>query len=179
MAYGDLAVEGRIVAGRIRMFKDDLERALGPLVGADALSLAPGTEADALVMRYLRDHLQVEVDGEVLAPTLLESGEDELDRETVWWVVVQYEASAPLESFTVRNTLLFELFDDQRNVFKFVRFPEEVQQTFTFTPEEVEHGVRLLTNAPENPPKGPNEPKSGSVSSSDPATPEPEGRMAR
>ena len=49
MTYGDLAVEGRVLAGRIRMFKDDLERALGPMVGADALSLAPGGEADAAV----------------------------------------------------------------------------------------------------------------------------------
>jgi len=43
----------------------------------------------------------------------------------------------------VRNTLFFELFDDQRNVFKFVRFPDEVQQTYTFTPTESEHVVRL------------------------------------
>jgi len=143
LTYGDLAVEGRVVAGRIRMFKDDLERALGPLVGADALSLAPGDEADALVLRYLRDHLQIEVEGRVLAPTLLDSGQDELDRETVWWVVVQYEAPSPASSFTVRNTLFFELFDDQRNVFKFVRFPDEVQQTYTFTPTESEHVVRL------------------------------------
>lgn len=143
MTYGDLAVEGRFVAGRIRMFKDDLERALGPLVGADALSLAPGGEADALVMRYLRDHLRIEAGGEVLAPVLLDSGEDELDRETVWWVVIQYEAPSPATVFTVRNTLFFELFDDQRNVFKFVRFPDEVQLTYTFTPGESEHVVRL------------------------------------
>ena len=148
MAYGDLAIEGRVIAGRIRIFKDDLERALGPLVGADALSLTPGSEADALVMRYLRDHLEIEVDGELLRATLVDSGQDELDRETVWWLVVQYEAPAPPESFTVRNTLLFELFDDQRNVFKFVRFPEQVQQTYTFTPGEAEHRVRLQSHSP-------------------------------
>ncbi|MEJ2538502.1 MAG: hypothetical protein P8188_00745 [Gemmatimonadota bacterium] len=147
MTYGDLAVEGRVIAGRIRMFKEDLERALGPMVGADALSLSPGSEADALVMRYLRDHLEIEVEGRIVEPRLLESGQDELDREVVWWVLVQYEAPSPAERFTVRNRLFFELFDDQRNVFKFVRFPEEVQLTFTFTPGESEHVVRLQPGA--------------------------------
>lgn len=174
MAYGDLAVEGRVVAGRIRMFKDDLERALGPMVQADALSLAPGTEADALVMRYLRDHLEIEVDGTPLAANLLDSGQDELDRETVWWVVIQYEAPSPLETLVVRNTLFFELFDDQRNVFKFVRFPEQTQQTFTFTPDEAEHRIRLAVHDGGTD----NEPPVPGVSSSEPLALESERRMA-
>ena len=143
IAYGDMAVEDRFIAGRVRIFKDDLERALGPLVGADAVSLAPGTEADALVMAYLREHLHIEAGGEVLPALLLGSGEDELDREPVWWVLVQYEATSPLESFTVRNTLLFEVFGDQRNIFKFVRFPDQESRTYYFAPGEEEHQVRF------------------------------------
>jgi hypothetical protein len=161
IAYADMAIEGAVVAGRIRIFKDDLERALGPLVGADAVSLRPGAEADVLVLRYLREHLVVEVPagpgagaggdaergnphqrpGTVLEPTLLRSGQDELDREPVWWVIVQYEATAPVASFRVRNTILFEVFDDQRNIMKFVRFPDETQKTFYFDKDEAEHVV--------------------------------------
>lgn len=164
IAYADMAVEGAVVAGRIRMFKDDLERALGPMVGADAFTLRPGGEADALVMRYLRQRLVLEVAGPnaagasdragaggadgadgadvaVLEPTLLQSGEDMLDREAVWWVIVQYEATAPIDTLRVRNTLLFDVFDDQRNIMKIVRFPDETQKTFYFDENEAEHVV--------------------------------------
>ena len=155
MAYGDLAIEGRVIAGRIRIFKDDLERALGPFVSADALSLSPGPEADALVLRYLRDRLAVRVHGSNLQPELVASGEDELDREPVWWVLVQFQADAPVVDFTVRNTLLFELFDDQRNVMKFVHFPDETPRTFYFAPGEDEHRVRFGGQAESDPmPRG-------------------------
>jgi len=125
------------------MFKDDLERALGPLVGADTLTLEPGAEADALVMRYLRDNLRIRVDGLDLEASLLESGEDDLDLEPVWWLIVQYPAPSPVTELHVRNTLLFDVYDDQRNVFKFVHFPDEKQRTFYFAEGESEHVVRF------------------------------------
>jgi len=143
LAYGNLAVEGSLIAGRIRLFKDDLGRALGPMVGAASLTLQPGPEADALVMRYLRDNLSISVDGQELEATLLSSGEDELDREPVWWVLVQFRAPSPPEALHVRNTLLFDVHDDQRNIFKFVHFPDETQRTFYFAEGESEHVVRF------------------------------------
>lgn len=138
-----MAVEGAILAGRIRFFKDDLERALGPKLGTDAVSLTPGPEADALVLGYVRERLRIAADGQVLAPRVLASGYDELDREPVWWITLEYRAAAPMDEITVRNTLLFELFDDQRNVFKFVRFPDRTQRTFYFAHGEEEHRVRF------------------------------------
>lgn len=143
IAYADLAVEGAVIAGRVRLFKDDLERALGALVDADAVALEPGAEADALVGRYLREHLHLEADGRALELSLLESGQDELDREPVWWVLVQLQAPAPVASLTVRNTLLFELFGDQRNIMKLVHFPDQTQRTYYFAPGEEEHRVRF------------------------------------
>jgi hypothetical protein len=143
IVYADFAVEGRLVAGRLRFFKDDLARALGPMVGATVLDLEPGPEADALVMRYLGQHLLVEVGGSALVPELLQSGQDELDREPVWWVIVQFPSHAPLEAFRVRNTLLFEMFGDQRNIMKFVHFPDQRQKTFYFAPGETEQVVRF------------------------------------
>jgi hypothetical protein len=143
LAYGDLAIEGSLIAGRIRMFKDDLEQALAPLVGVEDLTLEPGSEADALVMRYVRDNLHIRVDGQELEAALLGRGEDDLDLEPVWWVIVQYEAPSPVTELHVRNTLLFDVYDDQRNVFKFVHFPDEKQRTFYFAEGESEHVVRF------------------------------------
>lgn len=143
IVYADFAVEGPVVAGRVRFFKDDLERALGPLVGASALSLAPGPEADALVLRYLDAHLALEADGVRLAPELLGSGQDELDREPVWWVLVQYRAPGAVEALFLSNTILFEVFDDQRNILKLVHFPDGDARTFYFAPGESEQRVRF------------------------------------
>ncbi len=143
IAYADLGIEGSVVAGRIRMFKNDLEAAIGPMVGADAFTLQPGQEADALVMRYLRDHLHLRAAGRDLDPELLQSGQDMLDREPVWWIMVQFEAVAPVDSLAVTNTLLFDVYDDQRNIMKFVRFPDEAQKTFYFDSDESEHTVRF------------------------------------
>jgi hypothetical protein len=147
-----MAIEGAVIAGRIRMFKSDLERALGQMFGADAFTLMPGDEADMLVMRYVRENLTMEAAGPVgraggrngavlLEPKLVQSGEDMLDREPVWWVVVQFEAEGAIASLRVRNTLLFEVFDDQRNIMKFVRFPDRSQKTFYFDEDEAEHVV--------------------------------------
>jgi hypothetical protein len=136
IAYGDLAVEGSVIAGRIRIFKDDLELALGPRLGVTSTLLEPGPEADALVMEYVRERLTVSVDGQELGPILLQAGQDEMDREPVWWVTIQYQAPGDVSEFVVRNELLFELFEDQRNVFKFVRFPDQVQRTYYFAPGE-------------------------------------------
>ncbi len=143
LAYGDLAIEGSLIAGRIRFFKDDLERALAPRDGNDTFRLEPGAEADALVMRYVRENLRIRVDGQELEASLVGSGEDELDLEPVWWVIVQYQAASPTTELEVRNTLLFDVYDDQRNVFKFVHFPEEKQRTFYFAEGEEEHIVRF------------------------------------
>jgi hypothetical protein len=71
------------------------------------------------------------------------SGEDELDLEPVWWVIVQFQATVHVEELHVENTLLFDVYDDQRNVFKFVHFPDETQRTFYFAEGESEHVVRF------------------------------------
>lgn len=130
--YADIAIEDATAGGRVRFYKQQLERALGPMVDADAVTLSPGAAADSLVLRYLRGHLVLTTHGDTLQPTLLRSGEEALEHHQGWWIAVHYEAAAPIDSLHVRNTLLFEVYDDQRNVMRFVHFPEETRQTVTF-----------------------------------------------
>ncbi len=136
--YADIAVEESVVGGRFRFFKEQLEAALGPLLDADAVELRPGAEADALVLRYLRDHLRIEADGAALAPILLDSGEEELGHHIGWWVVVQWEAPAAVERLRIVNTLQFELFDDQRNMMRIVRLPGGTPATYYTAAGEAE-----------------------------------------
>lgn len=136
--YADLAIEGPTVAGRLQFFRKDLERALGPILGADAITLRPGPEADALVLRYLRDRLTLVAHGDTLQPALLRSAEIELGHHPGWEVTLSWEAASPIDALRVRSTLLFDLHDDQRNVMRFVRFPEETRETVTLEPGAAE-----------------------------------------
>ena len=67
---------------------------------------------------------------------IIGSGDDELDREPVWWYQVQYTATEPIVSARITNTVLFEVFADQSNVLRVVRFPEETRNAYYFAPGE-------------------------------------------
>jgi len=143
VSYGAAAVEGSVLAVRIRFFRDDLATALARHAGRADVTLQVGPEADALFLAYLNSRLTVTVGGRTLPPTLVGSGEDELDREPVWWYAVQFDAGAPLTAFRVRNALLTELFDDQANIVKFVHFPDQRQKTYSFGRGEETFEVRF------------------------------------
>ena len=129
--YADLAIEGGVIGGSIRFFKKDLERALGPMLRSDAVSLTPGPEADALVLRYLAERITLVAHGDTLQPSLIRGEEIRMTHHPGWQVTVSWQATAPVAGLHVRNTLLLELHDDQRNVMRFVRFPEETRVTLT------------------------------------------------
>jgi len=140
---GNAAVEGDLIITRIRFFKDDLESALRLNGAGPDFVLADDPTTDAAFMEYFKERYVVWVGGVRISPTMLAKGEDELDREPIWWDAVQHEAPEVVEVFQVRNTLLFELFDDQRNIVKFVHFPEETQRTFSFGEGDEEFEIRF------------------------------------
>lgn len=136
--YADLAIEGATVGGRVRFYREQLEEALGPMLDADAVSLSPGAEATALVGRYLAGRLTLVADGDTLPATVLRTGEVAMEHHHGWEVTLSWEATAPIDTLRVRNTLLFEIHDDQRNIVRVVRLPEETPTTLTFDAEQPE-----------------------------------------
>lgn len=141
VSYGQAAVENDVVMLRVRLFRDDLEGALRRQSGRADLNLTPGPETDGAFLAYLRDHLTMSVDGATLPVRIVSSGRDELDREPVVWYVLQFDAPGTVTRFRVRNTLLLEMFDDQRNIVKFVHFPDQTQKTYSFGEGEEEFDV--------------------------------------
>jgi len=140
---GSAAVEGNLIITRIRFFKDDLETALrGSGAGPDFV-LGDDPSVDAAFMAYFEERYTVTVGGERLSPSIVAKGEDELDREPIWWYAVQHQATEDISVFRVRNTLLLELYDDQRNIVKFVHFPNETQKTYSFGEGEEEFEIRF------------------------------------
>ncbi len=136
ISYGHMAVEKNVVVCRIRFFQDDLEAALRHYGGHDAFRMAASPQVDSLFAAYFAEHFALEVDGKALAGRIIGSGQDAVDREPVWWYMVQFEAPAPIQKLRLRNTLLFDLFDDQKHVFKVVHFPEETQRSYYFAKGE-------------------------------------------
>ena len=68
-------------------------------------------------------------------------GEDELDREPVWWYQVRFDAPGPIRALKITNSILFEVFDDQSNVLRVVKFPEEDRRAYYFA--HGEESVRI------------------------------------
>jgi len=143
VSYGSAAVEGRVLLIRIRFFRDDLENALKGATRRSDFVLRDDPATEAAFLAYFAERFRVTVGGKPLPAALVQSGEDELDREPVWWYALQLEAPEPIQAFRVRDTLLLELFDDQRNIVKFVHFPEQKQKTYSFGHGDEEFDVRF------------------------------------
>ena len=134
--YGNLGVEEDIAILQIRVFKDDLEEALRRFDGRESFLLEVDPELDALFLRYFSEKFVLDVGGEAQKGRIVGSGYDELDREPIWWYQVAFDLPAPIEAARITNTLLLELFKDQRNVLRVVRFPEETRKAYYFASGE-------------------------------------------
>ena len=134
--YGNLGVEGAVAILQVRIFQNDLEEALRQFHGRESFRLEVTPEVDALFLAYLARRFILEVGGVPLEGTIVGSGDDALDREPVWWYQVRYSAPDPIRSARITNTILFEIFDDQSNVLRVVRFPEETRRAYYFAPGE-------------------------------------------
>lgn len=132
VSYGNLGVEGSLVLLQLRIFKDDLEEALGRLTGSEGLLMEASPEMDALFLKYLGGRFILEAGRDALSAVIVGSGYDELDREPVWSYQIRFDAPAPVRQLRITNTILFEVFGDQRNVVRVVKFPEERRSAYYF-----------------------------------------------
>jgi hypothetical protein len=132
VSYGRMAVEGRQAVCRIRFFKDDLEAALQQFHGEPAFRLDANPRGDALFLAYLSTRFVLQHKGTPLEGRISRSGEEEDGREKMWWYVIQFEADEDIEALKVEYTLLFDYFEDQKNIFKVMHYPSEEVQSFYY-----------------------------------------------
>ena len=98
-----------------KIFADDLEEALsaasssGPV---DVLNPPDADALDALIDDYLRNHLQITVNGQVTEATYLGHEREEM----ALWCYLEVSGVAKIESLSVRSTILTDTFDDQTNI---------------------------------------------------------------
>lgn len=102
----------------IRFFWDDLQVAVMERTSDMQFELAESTEVDRVIEAYINDMLTVEVDGSRLTGTVSARGIQDAARqdEVMWWYRLEYAVEGTPDRIYVKNRLLFNMFEDQRNI---------------------------------------------------------------
>lgn len=133
VSYGRMAVEGASIAVRFRFFGDDLQETIRAFSGDDAATITDDPASWAQFEAYLADAFRLVADDDTLGGVIIGSGEDFMDKEPVRWFLVQFTAADTVQSVSLRNRLLFDQFDDQKNIVQFRHFPSEKNGSLYFT----------------------------------------------
>ncbi|NNE47876.1 MAG: hypothetical protein HKN37_14595 [Rhodothermales bacterium] len=137
--YARMAVEDGVAACEIRFFKHDLEDAITKHHKLAGYSLSPELEQDSLFVTYLNRTFTVMLNDTLATASLAGSGEETVGHEEMWWYLVTYDAGETIKKLSVTNRLLFELFDDQRNILRLQHFPSAKRETFYFVSDSDHH----------------------------------------
>ncbi len=127
---GRIAIESSVAVARINFFRHDLEAALAAFHKKDGLSLDESPYADSLFLAYFDDRFSLLSFGAPVTPEILRSGE----AKDLWWYELQFVDRRDIDSVTVRDELLFELYDDQKHFLKLSFFPEGGSRDLYFVP---------------------------------------------
>lgn len=99
----------------VKLFTDDLERALREAYNAPVLDIAGENESsltDSLIQEYLGEHFHITTNGKRIPMRYL-GREGNVDAS---WVYIYFPTSKAPTTATIAFTAFFELFDDQRNL---------------------------------------------------------------
>ncbi len=131
LSHGRMLIEGETIVFQVRFFRDDLERALAG--GAEnAPPLTPTREVDARVAEYFAGHVTLVADGALLTGQIATSAQTEDAGEAIWTYRLIYQAPAPPRQIHLRNTLLMEIFDEQRNFVRVLDTASEKTRSLYF-----------------------------------------------
>ncbi len=141
VSYGRVTIERTTVTIRLRMFTDDLSRALARHHGRDTVDVEARPVADSLAMAYLGRKLLVSADGRPLAGRIAAAGHE----DKMWWYLVEYPMAATAATLRIANRIFFELFDDQQNLLKVLPSRYGDETSLYFVPGEPGPATLRLT----------------------------------
>lgn len=128
-----MVIEGRTIALRIRLFKDDLEKALQRFAGKPDLHLTAEVRADSLFGAYFGKVVTLAADGRQVSLRVSASGtETDASSQDVVWYVLEGESGAVIARLAILNGLMFELYRDQQNLIQLLREPGGIRKTLYF-----------------------------------------------
>lgn len=133
LTHTRMVIEGKTIACRIRLFKDDLEKALRLYAALPNFHLTAESRADSLFGAYFAKSVLLEADGKRLALRVSSSGtEKDPSAQEVVWYVLEGESPATFTRLGMLNGLMFEMFRDQQNLVQLLREPGGVRKTLYF-----------------------------------------------
>ena len=137
LSHTRMVVDGATVQARIRVFHDDLEMVLRRHTARQELSVRDESSQDSLFAAYLDATVSLTSAGERLRPHVIQSGRDpDATDSPMWWYLVEFRAAKPIQTLAVKYELMFEVFDDQRNIVSVVKMPGEARRSLYFAPGE-------------------------------------------
>ena len=118
LSVADVGVDGSFLDVRIRFFWDDLQLAVMESTSDMEFELAETREVDEVVEQYINDMLTIDAEGTLLQGTVLERGIQDARNpdEVMWWYRLEYPLDPSVDRIHVRNRVLFNMFEDQRNL---------------------------------------------------------------
>lgn len=106
----------KVVQMEVRIFLDDLEKALRGYSGDEKLNVTEGNPKyiSRVLNAYLQEKISLVSDSKTLGLSFI-GNEPELSTN-VMWCYFEVRDVREFSGFRVRNTVLFEEFDDQENI---------------------------------------------------------------
>ncbi len=145
LSIADVQVTASGMEVTIRFFWDDLQFALMERTSDMDFRLAETDEVDGVVQRYINEMFVIRDDGGPVIPgTVRKRGIEEalIPDEVMWWYRLDYPLPATVERIRVRNRLLFNMFEDQRNIVHLkTRSGKERAYTFGWDRDSLVAGV--------------------------------------
>ena len=126
LSHANMVLEGNHVILNVRLFQDDLELAMSRFHAIEGLRVRPDPIVDSLFASYFNARFTLSIADTTHEGRIVASGQ----AEDMWWYAVTFEAPAPIATVTFRNDLLFDIFDDQRNITRVLHTSTEKQRTF-------------------------------------------------
>ncbi len=114
----DAGVFQSSLEARIRFFWDDLQLGVMEHTSNMEFELAETEEVDAVIEAYINEMLVLEAGDAVVQGKVTARGIEDAIRidEVMWWYRLQYTLPPGTERIGIRNRLLFNMFEDQRNL---------------------------------------------------------------
>lgn len=128
VSYTRMAVERTVVSAQLRLFADDLVRALTARARGTTVSL-DSPQGDAAFRAYVATAFIVTANGQRLTPVVASSAPERDMRS----YVITWTAPAVITSLSMHNAALMELFDDQQNIVKVKHIGSGVEATLFYS----------------------------------------------
>lgn len=106
--------EAKTLEGSIRLFTEDLDKAIeqGLFTKLQLNSLDEHQESDTYINKYIEQNLSIEVNNKLKAYNYIGK---EYEEDAIW-IYVEVENIKKIKQLSIKNTLIQDLYDDQKNI---------------------------------------------------------------